>query len=850
MKRPKKRRERVPTRRRGRSRSHGRRGGQPSLLTEPQRLLRENRHRIRPGITAATALLAGGLLVLFAVRGDTNALYALLLSSGAWLLFLWALPHWKLGLTAVFLFTQPLLIYLGNTEYGYTKAIYSLGFISLLWVLWAGEAVLRGRWELRLPPLLGPGAAILGAALLSLLNGNSFLADVQYVVLIVYFMAFYLYLANTLKDGKEIRFLVGALLLAAGLASVYGLLQYYGVLPGKPGVSQGTAAILSTFGNKNYLGGFLAYLFAPGLVFLYLSPSRALRAFAVLALSVVFVTLVAISSESAWLAVLLSLAVLAVGVTVVRGWGWVRRAAGVHGGLVVLAAFLTALLLGTTVAWLWDRSLTAGESWARVGRAFSPLGWLSLGALAGLWAVAFVLPRLRAALRARPVPRWAGIGAAVLSLAVLVGILATPPGRAMVDSLRDLAVKSSAKVRAQDWWIAYHMFREQPWVGIGLGDYKREFLPYKAKFLETERGRLYAERVGYIQRAAQAHNEYVQILAEMGLVGALAVGFFLVVLARRAWRLLRTSASPEGGLWAAGLSAGIVAFLSDSLFSFPLHLPANALLFVFLLGALSSRALGVGTPAREIALGKRGTRVLAGVVVGVALIVSVFAYRDWRADTYLDRGMRYAKLGEDEEARRLLERSVQLDVAPTEALYWLGTIALRRGDLERARDYLERALPVFPTESGYYQLANVYFQLGEYEKSREYLELLLSMDPSPTLKPDVLYLQAVLTARIEGPEAALPQLEELVREYPNEERLLVAVAQLYLAQGERQRAEETLRRALTLVNRKLQTLDRRLRPGREVPLDDYARWTAERENLRELKDELEQALRRLSSESP
>lgn len=832
---------RKPKRRRGRRRSS---------FPLPLRLLRRGKDYLRPAAAAVVLGAVGVLLVRFALRGDTNAVYVLLLASGAALAFLWALPNWKVGLTAVFLFTQPLLIYLGNTEYGYTKAIYSLGFISLLWVLWAGEAVLRGRWELRLPPLLGPGVAVLGAALLSLVNGNSFLADVQYVVLLIYFMAFYFYLANTIHDVREVRFLVGALLLAAGLASLYGLLQYYGLLPGTPGVSQGTGAIISTFGNKNYLGGFLAYLFAPGLVFLSLSPSRGLRAFAVLVLSVVFVTLVAIGSDSAWLAVLLSLGVLTLGTAVSSGWERVRRAVRAYGGLVVLATLLTALLLGTTGVWLWDRPLT-GETWARFGRAFSPLGWLSLGALAGLTGGAFLSPLLRKTCSMRWIPR--GIGVLVLILilipVLLGGAAVSPLGRSLGESLIDLAVRSSAKVRAQDWWIAYHMFREQPWVGIGLGDYKREFLPYKAKFLQTDRGQRYAERVGYIQRAAQAHNEYVQILAEMGLVGVLAAAFFLGVLVRSAWGVLRRGgASPEGGLWAAGLSAGITAFLSDSLFSFPLHLPANALLFVFLLGALSSRALGA--PSRTVSLGAQGTRVLAGVVVGIALIVSVFAYRDWRADTYLDRGMRAAKLGEDEEAKRLLETSVEWDFAPAEAFYWLGTIALREGDPERAREYFERMLPRFTTESGYYQLALAYFQLGEYEKSREYLDFLLTMDPSPTLKPDALYLRAVLIARTEGREAAVSQLEQLVRQYRNEEKMYVALAQLYLAQGEREKAKETFEQALTLVERKLQGLDRRLQPGRAVPLDEYARWTAERESLRKLRDELERALRRLSSESP
>ena len=57
-------------------------------------------------------------------------------------------------------------------------------------------------------------------------------------------------------------------------------------------------------------------------------------------------------------------------------------------------------------------------------------------------------------------------------------------------------------------------------VGIGLGNYKLNFLSYKADFLSTPRGQDYSF---YIPRAAQAHNDYVQALAEVGLLGGLAI---------------------------------------------------------------------------------------------------------------------------------------------------------------------------------------------------------------------------------------------------------------------------------------------------------------------------------------
>lgn len=827
--------------RRRRAGSRRRRRPSPAQRLRERLLTPEAWRKIKHIALGALAALTAALTGLFALRGDTNALYVLLLASGSLFLFLGALPNGKLGLAAIFLYTQPLLIYLGNTEYGYTKAIYSLGFISLLALVWIGEMALRGRGRVQLTSLIWPALAVVGAALLSLVHGESVLADAQYIVLILYFLGLYLHLANALERLSEIRYLLGTLLLAAVLASLYALLQYYGLLPGKPGTPHGSGAIISTFGNKNYLGGFLAYLFVPGLALLYQSASRWARLLTLGALSWITVTLVAIDSDSAWLAVLLSIAVAAVGLSLTRSWDRVRQQWRWSAGLFGLAALLSLGLLITTVAWVRGKPLSV-ENLLRFGLPFSPLWWVTLGAMAIVPFVAWLENAVRSAPKRRI---WAGVG---LALITLLGFFATPPGQRVSQELWDVATKSSAKTRAWDWWVGYEMFRDHPLVGVGLGDYKREFLAYKADFLTTERGKYYQQTVGHIQRAAQAHNEYVQILAEMGVVGALAVLILLGALARSVWRRLRQAPSLDAKILILALSAGVLAFLSDSLFSFPLHLPANALALVFLLGALQSRALG--EPQETITLGERAARLTAGIVLVIAIIVSLLAYRDWRADYYLDLGMRYAKLGENEEAKQALEKSAQLDLAPAEALYWLGVIALREDDLRRAREYFERTLPRFTTESGYYQLALVYSRLGELDQAERYLDLLLAMDPSPDLKPDALYLQALLVSQTEGPEKAIELLIDAGKRYPNEEKFPVALAQAYLRRGEIEQAKQGFQRALAIVERKLKVLDERLAPGRQVPLDDYSRWTAERENLRKLRDELEQALRRLSGPSP
>ncbi len=771
------------------------------------------------------AIVGVPLAAVFALRGDTNALYVLLLIAVSLGLLVWAWPRVLLGLTAVLLYTQPLLIYLGNTEYGYTKAVYSLGVISLLLVIWTGRWALRGRGELQLTPLSAPGLVVLVAALLSLTHSRDFWANFQYVVLFVYFGAFGLLVANELRDRRDVAFLLIALLLSAFLAAGYGLLQYYGVLPGAPG-AKWTGAIISTFGNKNYLAGFLSYLVAPGLALLLVRERPWERGLIAGALGVIYVTLVACASDSAWLAVIASLGALFVGLGLVgqlgrlgREWPWVV-------GVVGLSLALTAALGATSPAW--------------VRRGYSELGWVALAATLALPALAWAV-RQFAQLPKRT--RGLAVGAALALIAV--GLM-TPWGRGLVQDVWRYVETNSARVRAWDWWVAYEIWKDHPIVGTGLGDYKREFLPYKGRFLETPRGQAYKERVGYILRAAQAHNEYVQMLAELGLVGALGIVLFLIALGWTAWRRLRAlrlhQKIPESVLL-VGLLGGIVAFLSDSVFSFPLHLPANALAFVFLLGALCSRALG--EPWGVVRLGRAGSRALALIVLLVAVTVSAFAYRDWMADRALDSAKIYLHtLGDLRTAEYLLQRSVAWDFAPGEAYYHLAMIALQRGDLRRAKELLERSVRVFVTERSYYYLAQISLQLEEIDDAARYVDELLGMDPAPDLKPDAWYVKALVSYKQGKPEEALEWLRKVIEKRPKEAKAYLNIGEIYVELRRFEEARPLLRRALVLLDEQLQELQEQL-AAPELPPGMRELARAQQQELERLKRRAEELLQAL-----
>ena len=96
------------------------------------------------------------------------------------------------------------------------------------------------------------------------------------------------------------------------------------------------------------------------------------------------------------------------------------------------------------------------------------------------------------------------------------------------------------------------------------------------------------------------HNDYMELLAETGLLGGLCGVAFLVLL----YRQVRKNFEAEQGHFSRGLHAGAIVALSGlllhSFVDFNLHLPANALLFLLQAHLATCDPLPSEVPAQAI----------------------------------------------------------------------------------------------------------------------------------------------------------------------------------------------------------------------------------------------------------
>jgi O-antigen ligase len=121
--------------------------------------------------------------------------------------------------------------------------------------------------------------------------------------------------------------------------------------------------------------------------------------------------------------------------------------------------------------------------------------------------------------------------------------------------------------RAHFWNVTVEIIKTHPWLGTGLGAFGVVYTGFDSR--------------NGIYRLEQAHNDYLQVLSDGGIIGAI-IGLFFVVNLFRMGFLRRDSRDDFRRGVATGAMAGCFAVLVHSFFDFTLHTPANALLFLVL----------------------------------------------------------------------------------------------------------------------------------------------------------------------------------------------------------------------------------------------------------------------------
>ncbi|MCR4406536.1 MAG: O-antigen ligase family protein [Anaerolineae bacterium] len=210
---------------------------------------------------------------------------------------------------------------------------------------------------------------------------------------------------------------------------------------------------------------------------------------------------------------------------------------------------------------MWAVTERGGRSWFRVVGLLAAIGLLtaalgmswSRGAWLGFAAALVAVNGVRSRQAAMVLATLLGVAVLILALG---GVRLLPPAliQRFTDFLPFVNVGDLRAVQITDanyaviervahWQAALGMWTDHPWLGVGIGNYAAVYPAYALP--------KWPDPLGH------AHNYYLNIAAEAGLIGLLAYLLLWGMAFYQAWKAVRAS----GGVWQA-VAAGVFGVLA------------------------------------------------------------------------------------------------------------------------------------------------------------------------------------------------------------------------------------------------------------------------------------------------
>jgi O-antigen ligase len=335
--------------------------------------------------------------------------------------------------------------------------------------------------------------------------------------------------------------------------------------------------------------------------------------------------------------------------------------------------------------------------------------------------------------------------------------------------------KIELDTRQEMWRSAGLMWRDHPWFGVGPGHYDLRFPAYRPATVQRQPDRV--------------HNEYLNLLADWGLTGAVIIAASLFCLG---WGIVRTWTYVQRGdrafgsnqsdkfAFVLGATAGLIAIALHSVVDFNLHMPANAIIAVTLMALLTSHWrfaserfwVSAGGPgklfastlllaaagylgAQEIRLGRewlwkqRANQAEDQSLAQAALLEKVWASEPQNSETAYLIGEIYRNQSFDGKAdhQELAERAITwyqraAELHPYEPYNYLrwGMVLDFLSRHEEAEAIFMKAEALDP--NGYFTAAHIgrhYVEAGAYAAARPWLErsLMLAWKDNPVAETNL-----------------------------------------------------------------------------------------------------------------
>lgn len=298
----------------------------------------------------------------------------------------------------------------------------------------------------------------------------------------------------------------------------------------------------------------------------------------------------------------------------------------------------------------------------------------------------------------------------------------------------------SINTRILMWKVTGLMIKNNPFLGGGVGSFKINYSDYQAGFLKE-----HPEYNIYWSNAKEAHNEYLQIGAEIGLFGLGIILIMILKLYNLFINILKKETDNKRKLICWGLLLGITSFLIHCLFAFPLHVPALGSAFFIFVGLSVAYIKNFDLTLErgkeknknysiDEERGKSNSfrlRLLYTILILLVmlLLIDTIVVRPYLAEVYAYQGEKYLKNGDYKESLLKYKYANTLNPFNGKVLFNLGVNYCFLNIYEEAEKIFKESKKYYNDKNVYGNLALCYMKMGDYQQAEEEFKYAIYLNP-------------------------------------------------------------------------------------------------------------------------
>ena len=281
---------------------------------------------------------------------------------------------------------------------------------------------------------------------------------------------------------------------------------------------------------------------------------------------------------------------------------------------------------------------------------------------------------------------------------------------------------------------SFELFKQSPLVGTGMWSYRNELYETQAMLNKKDPG-FFKNYV--LPKPRRAHNEYLEVLNDGGLLVAFVLAGLLVSVFRHGVLVTKTaSRTNEDRLIALGCITAVTATMIDAFFFFPFRVCVTVSTFALMLGVIER--LHTVSTARTYRI-PRLSRMIFRAVIPVLLVFWIWqsGFRHLVAERYW-RNHRVAIVKNDmENAEQNILRALKFDPFSTEYNYYAATFFLHVvPKYQRALHHAHTALYHFNGDivlwAVHFARGMINYKLGNVAGAYQDFQKTLELNPSET----------------------------------------------------------------------------------------------------------------------